>query len=79
MGWEIIGITSFLLIGFYRERYLPVKNAFKVVSLFRLSDILLLIAVWMCHHVFERNITFHEMVTYAFSQELHSRSLWSCI
>ena len=28
VGWEIIGISSFLLIAFYRERYLPVKNAF---------------------------------------------------
>ena len=30
IGWEILGITSFLLISFYRDRYLPVKNAVKV-------------------------------------------------
>ena len=64
MGWEIIGITSFLLIGFYRERYLPVKNAFKVVSLFRLSDVLLLVAVWMSHQAFGRSIGFNEMTSW---------------
>lgn len=30
VGWEILGISSFLLIAFYRGRYLPVKNAVKV-------------------------------------------------
>jgi NADH-quinone oxidoreductase subunit L len=33
MGWEILGISSFLLISFYRERYLPVRNAVKVFSI----------------------------------------------
>jgi hypothetical protein len=32
IGWEIKGICSFILISFYRNRYLPVKNAFKAVS-----------------------------------------------
>ena len=26
IGWEIIGLSSFLLIAFYRNRYLPVKK-----------------------------------------------------
>jgi NADH:ubiquinone oxidoreductase subunit 5 (subunit L)/multisubunit Na+/H+ antiporter MnhA subunit len=34
IGWEFLGITSFLLIAFYRDRYLPVKNALKTISLF---------------------------------------------
>ena len=34
IGWEILGISSFLLIAFYRERYLPVKNAVKVFSIY---------------------------------------------
>ena len=33
IGWEILGIASFLLIAFYRNRYLPVKNAVKVFSI----------------------------------------------
>jgi len=61
IGWEILGISSFFLIGYYRLRYLPVKNAMKVVSLYRLSDILLLLAVWMCHLAFDKNINFIEL------------------
>ena len=34
IGWEILGISSFLLIAFYRDRYLPVKNAVKVFSIY---------------------------------------------
>jgi NADH-quinone oxidoreductase subunit L len=47
IGWEVLGITSFLLIAFYRDRYLPVKNGFKVISLYRFSDVCLLLAMWM--------------------------------
>ena len=60
VGWEILGITSFLLIAFYRDRYLPVKNGFKVLSFYRLGDICLLLAMWMSHHLWHRNITFAE-------------------
>jgi len=31
IGWEILGICSFLLIAFYRDRYLPVKIAIKCI------------------------------------------------
>jgi NADH:ubiquinone oxidoreductase subunit 5 (subunit L)/multisubunit Na+/H+ antiporter MnhA subunit len=61
IGWEIIGITSFFLIGFYRDRYLPVKNALKVVSLYRIADVLLLLGIWLCHHYFSRSISFFEI------------------
>lgn len=61
VGWEVLGITSFLLIAFYRDRYLPVKNGFKVLSFYRLSDVCLMLAMWMCHHLWHRNITFAEM------------------
>jgi NADH-quinone oxidoreductase subunit L len=61
IGWEIIGIASFLLISFYRDRYLPVKNALKVVSFFRLADIFLLLGIWLCHHFFHKSITFFEL------------------
>jgi NADH:ubiquinone oxidoreductase subunit 5 (subunit L)/multisubunit Na+/H+ antiporter MnhA subunit len=58
IGWEILGISSFLLIAFYRERYLPVKNAVKIYSIYRLGDIGLILAMWMSHHLFHENITF---------------------
>ncbi len=61
IGWEFIGITSFLLIAFYRDRYLPVKNALKIFSLYRIADACLLLALWYAHHVYEKNINFAEL------------------
>lgn len=61
VGWEILGISSFLLIAFYRDRYLPVKNAFKVFSIYRLGDVGLILAMWMAHHLFHENITFFQL------------------
>jgi len=58
VGWEVLGVTSFFLIGFYRERYLPVKNALKVVSLYRIADIALLLGIWITHHYFGHSISF---------------------
>lgn len=60
-GWEILGICSFLLIGFYRDRYLPVRNSLKVISVYRLGDICLILAMWMSHHLWHQNITFIKM------------------
>ena len=61
VGWEMVGVTSFLLIAFYRDRYLPVKNAMKVVSVYRFGDICLILAMWMSHHLWSENITFLEL------------------
>ena len=58
IGWEMLGISSFLLIAFYRDRYLPVKNAVKVFSIYRVGDVGILLAMWMSHHLFHENITF---------------------
>lgn len=61
IGWEIIGITSFFLIAFYRDRYLPVKNALKVVSIYRIADVFLLIGIWFCHQHFHESVSFEEL------------------
>ena len=61
IGWEILGLTSFLLIAFYRERYLPVKNAFKVFSIYRIGDVGILLAMWASHHLWHENITFAKL------------------
>ncbi|MBI3235914.1 MAG: hypothetical protein HYZ42_18080 [Bacteroidetes bacterium] len=61
IGWEILGISSFLLIAFYRERYLPVKNAVKVFSIYRIGDVGLILAMWASHHLWHENITFFKL------------------
>lgn len=68
IGWEMLGISSFLLIAFYRDRYLPAKNAVKVVSVYRLGDVGLVLAMWMSHHLWHGNVSFlqlnnHELVS----------------
>ncbi|AUD03694.1 proton-conducting transporter transmembrane domain-containing protein [Spirosoma pollinicola] len=65
IGWEILGISSFLLIAFYRNKYLPVKNAVKVFSVYRIGDVGLLLAMWMSHHLWHENVTFIELGDYA--------------
>jgi NADH-quinone oxidoreductase subunit L len=64
IGWEVLGVSSFLLIAFYRERYLPVRNAYKVFSYYRLGDICILLAMWMSHHLWHHNVTFLELNNY---------------
>lgn len=76
IGWEIVGIASFLLISFYRDRYLPVKNAVKVFSIYRIGDVGLLLGMWMSHHLWHENITFLKLRNYELVHEhLSSHSL----
>lgn len=58
IGWEMLGISSFLLIAFYRNRYLPVRNAVRVYSIYRIGDIGIILAMWASHHLWHENITF---------------------
>ncbi len=51
-GWELVGITSVLLIGFFQYRPDPVRNALRVFGTYRISDLCLLLAVFLAHHWF---------------------------
>ena len=64
IGWEILGISSFLLIAFYRDRYLPVRNAVKVFSIYRIGDVGIFLAMWASHHLWHENITFYKLQNY---------------
>jgi NADH-quinone oxidoreductase subunit L len=65
LGWEFIGISSVLLIAFYRDRFLPARNALKVFSVYRIADALLLVAIWYAHNIFEKSVHFSELSTLA--------------
>jgi NADH-quinone oxidoreductase subunit L len=69
VGWEMLGISSFLLIAFYRDRYLPVKNAVKVFSIYRVGDVGLILTMWLTHHLFQENITFLKLSNYELVHE----------
>jgi NADH:ubiquinone oxidoreductase subunit 5 (subunit L)/multisubunit Na+/H+ antiporter MnhA subunit len=76
IGWEILGISSFLLIAFYRDRYLPVKNAVKVFSIYRIGDVGLILAMWASHHLFHENITFLRLNNYNLVHEHLQTHSW---
>lgn len=80
LGWEIVGITSFLMIAFYRERYLPVRNAMKVLSFYRIGDVALLGAIWFSHHLFHVQSDFSLLnVPDALNQAMHAHPVQSFI
>ena len=49
-GWEVVGITSVLLIGFFQLRPAPVENGLRVFGIYRACDIGLFVAVFAMHH-----------------------------
>jgi NAD(P)H-quinone oxidoreductase subunit 5 len=49
-GWELVGITSVLLIAFFQQRTAPVENALRVFAVYRACDIGLLVGVFAMHH-----------------------------
>jgi NADH-quinone oxidoreductase subunit L len=69
VGWEVLGMSSFLLISFYRDRYLPVKNAVRVFSIYRIGDVGLIMAMWLMHHLWHENITFSRLLNQSLVHE----------
>ncbi|MCC6389016.1 MAG: hypothetical protein IT167_00335 [Bryobacterales bacterium] len=49
-GWEIVGITSVLLIAFFQLRPAPVENGLRVFAVYRACDIGLLVGIFAMHH-----------------------------
>jgi NAD(P)H-quinone oxidoreductase subunit 5 len=50
-GWELVGVSSALLVAFFQERAAPVRNGMRVWSVYRISDAALLVAAVMLHHL----------------------------
>jgi len=61
VGWEIVGISSFLLIAFYRDRPAPVRNALRAFSVYRFCDSGLLLGAWMAHLIWHESQHFSQM------------------
>jgi NADH:ubiquinone oxidoreductase subunit 5 (subunit L)/multisubunit Na+/H+ antiporter MnhA subunit len=49
-GWELVGITSVLLIAFFDQRPAPVENSLRVFAVYRACDIGLLVGVFALHN-----------------------------
>jgi len=50
-GWELVGLSSALLVSFFHERPAPVRNGLRVWIVYRLSDAALVIAAVLIHRV----------------------------
>src|SRR5262245_29239169 len=49
-GWELVGLSSALLVAFFQERPAPARNGLRVWAVYRFSDAALLVAAVVMHH-----------------------------
>lgn len=50
VGWELVGLTSALLIAFFQERTTPVRSGLRAFTIYRLCDMGLLVGAVLLHH-----------------------------
>ncbi len=50
-GWELVGLSSALLVAFFQERRAPAKNGLWIWIVYRVSDASLLLAAVAMHHL----------------------------
>jgi NADH-quinone oxidoreductase subunit L len=50
-GWELVGLSSALLVAFFQERPAPARNGLWVWGVYRVSDAALLLAAVAMHHL----------------------------
>lgn len=50
-GWELVGLSSALLVAFFQERSAPARNGLWVWVVYRFSDAALLLAAVAIHHL----------------------------
>jgi NAD(P)H-quinone oxidoreductase subunit 5 len=51
LGWELVGLSSALLVAFFQERPAPVRNGLHVWVVYRVSDAALLLAAVVMHQM----------------------------
>lgn len=51
LGWELVGLSSALLVAYFHERPGPVRNGQRVWTVYRFSDAAFLIAALAMHHL----------------------------
>lgn len=50
-AWEMVGLSSALLVAFFQERPAPVRNGLRVWVVYRVSDAALVLAAIVLHHL----------------------------
>lgn len=78
-GWEFVGICSFLLIGFYHQRGMSIRNAFKVYSVYRFCDAGLLLGAWLSHVLWHDSQSFMVLRSPEMQTHLSEVGQWSLL
>ncbi len=51
LGWELVGLSSALLIAYFQNRPIPVRNGLHVWVVYRIADAAFLVAALTLHHL----------------------------
>lgn len=51
LGWELVGLSSALLVAFFHNRKNPVRNGHRVWAVYRIADAAFLLAALVLHHL----------------------------
>lgn len=51
VGWELVGLSSALLVAYFHERAAAVRNGMRIWGIYRISDAAFLIAAVALHHL----------------------------
>ncbi len=51
VGWELVGLSSAMLVAFFHERPSPVKNGLRIWCIYRISDAAFLVGALYLHHL----------------------------
>jgi NADH-quinone oxidoreductase subunit L len=61
VGWEFVGFSSFLLIGYYWHRPGAILNAKRTYFIYRICDLGLLMSVFLSHYIWHERNLFHQL------------------
>ncbi len=50
-GWELVGLSSALLVAYFQDRTMPVRNGLHIWSVYRVADAAFLVAAVVLHHL----------------------------
>lgn len=50
-GWELVGLSSALLVAYFQERPMPARNGLRVWAVYRVADAAFLVAAVVMHHL----------------------------
>jgi NAD(P)H-quinone oxidoreductase subunit 5 len=51
LGWELVGLSSTMLVAYFHERTAPVINGQRIWTVYRVADAMFLVAAVVLHHM----------------------------